>query len=79
MDCETGEIIEPGDFELMVKAFGQHNYSEDFHKRFKEMKIPPTPVQMNRRPPSVGRKDLCPCGSGLQFRHCCRYIKASER
>lgn len=77
MNCETGEIIQPGDFQKMVEAFGQHNYPADFENRFKQMQITPTPVQMRRTPPTVGRNDPCPCGSGKKFKKCCRYIKAT--
>jgi uncharacterized protein YecA (UPF0149 family) len=32
--------------------------------------IKPTSVQMARKPPRVGRNELCPCGSGKKFKHC---------
>jgi len=34
-----------------------------------EMKIPPTPKQLERM--RVRMKDLCPCGSGRRFKYCC--------
>lgn len=40
-------------------------------KKFKRMKVPPTARQMYRTPPSVGKYDPCPCGSGLKFKWCC--------
>ncbi len=29
------------------------------------------PVQIKRTVPKVGRNDLCPCGSGKKYKHCC--------
>jgi len=37
----------------------------------KEMKLPPTQIQIARRPPKVGRNEPCPCGSGIKFKKCC--------
>ncbi|MGA2133406.1 MAG: SEC-C metal-binding domain-containing protein [Bryobacteraceae bacterium] len=32
----------------------------------------PEPTQIPyRKPPTPGRNDLCPCGSGIKFKHCC--------
>jgi uncharacterized protein YecA (UPF0149 family) len=39
--------------------------------RIMEMKVPPTPDQMKREPPRVGRHEPCPCGSGDRFNECC--------
>jgi uncharacterized protein YecA (UPF0149 family) len=36
-----------------------------------KMRLPPTPVQMRRVPPRVGRNEPCPCGSGKKFKRCC--------
>ena len=35
------------------------------------MQLPPTPKQMDRHPPRVGRNEPCPCGSGKKFKRCC--------
>jgi preprotein translocase subunit SecA len=62
MDTRTGEIFTP---EIYRKAL------EEIDKQFlMEMKIDPTEKQLNRKPPKVGRNDLCPCGSGLKFKKC---------
>jgi uncharacterized protein YecA (UPF0149 family) len=29
-----------------------------------------TDQQRNRKPPRVGKNDLCPCGSGKKFKNC---------
>jgi uncharacterized protein YecA (UPF0149 family) len=39
------------------------------------MRIEPTPAQMRRRPPRVGRNEPCPCGSGLKFKKCCLQLE----
>ena len=32
---------------------------------------PPTPVQVVRQGPKIGRNDPCPCGSGKKYKKCC--------
>ncbi len=68
MHIETGKIIEPGMLEKLVKE------NPEEAKNYIEMKIPPTPQQMAKRPPTVGRNQPCPCGSGKKFKKCC-YMK----
>lgn len=63
MDCSTGRIYTPEQLKQM--------YGELIPKNLKPMDISPTPQQMARRPPRVGRNDPCPCGSGMKFKYCC--------
>jgi len=62
MDTRTGEIIEQVLLEMLPKE-EKHYYIP--------MKIAPTPVQMRRVPPKVGRNEPCPCGSGKKYKKCC--------
>ena len=64
MDVRTGEIVEKV---KILKQFGP----DGIKGRYIEMRIPPTPAQMKRRPPKVGRNEPCPCGSGKKFKKCC--------
>jgi len=41
------------------------------NKFMKPMVVPPTPSQLDRKPPKVGRNEPCPCGSGKKFKKCC--------
>jgi len=46
--------------------------NKESEERFiKEMIIPPTKKQMERKPPRIGRNEPCPCGSGKKFKKCC--------
>jgi len=62
MNTDTGNIVSL-EFVKALRA--------DQQKKYKEMQVPPTPVQMLRRPPRVGRNEACPCGSGRKFKKCC--------
>ena len=66
MDTRTGKIIMP---EKLKEVFA--NLPVEEHDYIKIMNIPPTNTQMARKPPRVGRNDLCPCGSGKKFKKCC--------
>ena len=66
MNTDTGRIYAP---EQMKVLFGDAAPEEV--KKYKEMVTPPTPKQMLRRPPRVGRNEPCPCGSGKKFKRCC--------
>ena len=63
MDTRTGEIKT-----LTDEIRGM--LTEEEKKHIISMKLPPTNVQMLRRPPRVGRNEPCPCGSGKKFKHC---------
>jgi uncharacterized protein YecA (UPF0149 family) len=65
VDCRTGRIYLPPEFAAM--AADQSSEPE----RFKEMVLAPIAKQLNRKPPRVGRNELCPCGSGKKFKRCC--------
>lgn len=64
MDTRTGRIY---DAETVRRIIGEGADPS----RFKELDVPPTRRQMGRRPPRIGRNDLCPCGSGQKFKRCC--------
>jgi uncharacterized protein YecA (UPF0149 family) len=61
MDTRTGEIKS----EDFVKALS-------LEERIHYMRLPhlPTSQQMKRKPPKIGRNDICPCGSGKKFKKC---------
>jgi len=63
MDTRNGNIMTAEMADLLNKELGR--------TVTKEMKIEPTESQMARRPPKVGRNDICPCGSGKKFKKCC--------
>ena len=63
MDTRNGNIMWGDTAEMLNDLVGR--------PVAKEMKVPPTPTQMKRKPPRVGRNNLCPCGSGKKFKKCC--------
>ncbi len=65
MDCRTGDIY-PGDLIQQLIRSGAVARA-----RFKPMAFAPSADQLARKPPRVGRNDLCPCGSGKKFKRCC--------
>lgn len=73
MDTRTGEILTGEQVEkLRLKdLFGSEPGVMYKGDRYKMMNIPPTPAQMKRRPPKIGRNEPCPCGSGVKFKLCC--------
>jgi len=73
MNTDTGQILTPEQMEAMRKQFGLLPPDEAAAAlaKYKEMQVPPTPAQMKRRPPRVGRNEACPCGSGRKFKRCC--------
>lgn len=66
MDCQTGKIYENSVIQQLIKDGAIADKS-----RFKRMELPPTPSQVKRKPPRVGRNDPCPCGSEKKFKMCC--------
>ena len=73
MNTDTGQILTPDQMAAMRKQFGllPAGDARAALASYKEMQVPPTPAQMKRRPPRVGRNDSCPCGSGKKFKRCC--------
>ena len=65
MDTRTGEIIDPEKYAAMLEQLTVKK-----RKHYIEMKEPPTPTQLLRSPPRVGRNESCPCGSGEKFKNC---------
>ena len=66
MDSRDGRIIAKDEAELLNRLFAEKGLKEPCI----EMRVSPTPVQMLRRPPRVGRNEPCPCGSGKKFKRC---------
>ena len=62
MDTRDGRILTEEQMKKLPKA--------DF-KFMRPMIIPPTLRQKQRKPPKIGRNELCPCGSGKKFKKCC--------
>lgn len=65
MNTQTGEILTPEQMRLRILL------DEKLAPYLKPMNRGPTPVQLARRPPRVGRNEPCPCGSGRKFKNCC--------
>ena len=72
MDTRTGEIV--------TEEEAKRRILQDYRLRdcLVPMELPPTPRQMHRRPPKVGRNEPCPCGSGKKFKRCCYRAKGGE-
>lgn len=70
MDTKTGEIIPSAEFQKMIDILPCEEKNK-FDARYREMQIIPTLKQLARTPPTVGRNDPCPCGSGKKFKRCC--------
>lgn len=68
MDTKTG-LIYDAKRQADKKRIEELNTEEP--GRVVPMKLAPTEKQMRRVPPSVGRNDICPCGSGKKFKKCC--------
>jgi len=68
MDTRNGNILTMEQAHLLNSACGR--------PVAKKMKLDPTPTQMARRPPKVGRNEPCPCGSGIKFKKCCLNLNA---
>jgi uncharacterized protein len=73
VDTHTGHIY-PNDTIQQLIASGALDQT-----RFRPMVLPPTPAQMERKPPRIGRNDPCPCGSGKKFKRCCLKDPKDER
>ena len=71
MDTSTGRIYTPEEMKEMQKvALVGPNLHERQMGRMIPMAVSPTPKQMAKKPPKVGRNELCPCGSGKKFKKC---------
>ena len=79
MNCNTGEIYPPEFMEELKKLWDKPDrlaagqpLPETWPKKEDviEMQVEPTADQLKRKPPKVGRNDICPCGSGKKFKHC---------
>ena len=67
MDVRDGRIYTPEELEKFRSVMMDKEEAECL----KEMQVPPTPRQLSRNPPKVGRNEPCPCGSGAKFKKCC--------
>jgi uncharacterized protein YecA (UPF0149 family) len=74
MDVQTGKIYDNSVIQQLIKDKAILDGS-----RFRRMELPPTPTQMTRKPPRIGRNDPCPCGSGAKFKKCCLRDPADNR
>lgn len=63
MNTDTGEIKAMAEWQVL--------YGQKLPRHIQPMRLVPTPAQMLRQPPRVGRNDPCPCGSGRKFKRCC--------
>ena len=61
---------------IMTAALAVYLDEQLGRKVTKPMAVAPTPRQMGRRPPKVGRNEPCPCGSGVKFKKCCLNMHA---
>jgi len=68
MNKDTGRLVNAEAFTQFMDALPR-NERRRLGKQF--MKVTPTPHQLARKPPKVGRNDPCPCGSGKKFKKCC--------
>lgn len=74
MDTQTGNIYQA----TVIKSLIDSGAIQD-RSRFKPMDLPPTPRQMARKPPRIGRNEPCPCGSGKKFKQCCLHNPKDDR
>lgn len=70
MDTRTGRLYTHEEMKELLEKMpeAQRKTVESF---FKQTAAEPTPRQMSRRPPKVGRNEPCLCGSGKKFKKCC--------
>ena len=75
MDTRNGIIYSPEEYKIIQERYDSEKEHDDeateFINHLKPCNISPTPVQMRRVPPKVGRNEQCPCGSGKKFKKCC--------
>ena len=68
MDTRDGTILTPEEYASILRRFPENDYLTRFYK---PMEVAPTEKQLARKPPKIGRNELCPCGSGKKFKKCC--------
>jgi uncharacterized protein YecA (UPF0149 family) len=69
MNRITGEIISPEEYASLLAAQPE---------RAKTEFMPITPDSFQKESGKVQRNDICPCGSGRKFKHCCLITKERE-
>lgn len=67
MDVRNGRIYTPEEYEKQRSIL----MDKEEEECLQDMQVPPTQRQLSRKPPRVGRNDICPCGSGRKFKKCC--------
>ena len=75
MDTRTGNIYtaeEMDGIKRFLSSVPERTLADAMMERFAEMNEPPTAAQMRRVPPQVKGHERCPCGSGRQFKNCCK-------
>ena len=70
MNTETGEILSPEEYKKLQAKYLLESNAVELNK-WVPMEAKPTAQQLSRKPPRVGRNDMCPCGSGKKFKKCC--------
>ncbi len=79
MDTRDGEIFDFNKREDMERLFKKAIKQQKSPLEFMmEMKQEPTERQLTRKPPRVGRNELCPCGSGKKFKKCCLNLEKGD-
>ena len=74
MDPQGGRIYTPEQRKTIEEQASEDIATEaekELRDRLIEMKVSPTPEQLARTPPKVGRNEPCPCGSEKKFKKCC--------
>jgi uncharacterized protein YecA (UPF0149 family) len=74
VNIDTGNIIEPELVQAIIRGRVNGDNTPDALRRYREMRIAPTAIQLRRG--RVGRNDPCLCGSGRKFKRCCWSGKA---
>ena len=55
----------------VISGRASHASTSSFRNANMQGRNTPDNVQIVRSVPKVGRNDLCPCGSGKKYKHCC--------
>lgn len=69
MDMRNGRIFSAEELAKFKECMTSKEWEKE-KSHYLEMEKPPTPRQLSRQPPKVGRNEPCPCGSGEKFKRC---------
>lgn len=88
MDTRTGEIYTGDQMRAIRRALLKAQDGGSLWKKegplYRKMAVQPTPVQMARKPPKVGRNEPCPCGrkdengKPIKFKKCCLFPQSQR-